>query len=165
MSVNISECDPAKARIVLDILQESVNWLIQTERTMWSLDDVSEARVYPDVERGLFFVAMLEGKPAGVMKYQTEDLFVWPEITDGKSAFIHRLAVRRCFAGQGISDALIRFAADRALASGKVWLRLDCAADRPKLRAVYEKYGFALHSICQVDRYNLARYELALHLG
>lgn len=68
--------------------------------------------------------------------------------------------VRRAFKGQGVSTALLEWAAGQARSLGRRWLRLDCDADRPKVRAVYERFGFRLHSYRQVGSYYVARYEL-----
>ena len=63
---------------------------------------------------------------------------------------MHRLVVRRRFKGQSLSTSLLQWAADRAREMGKRSLRLDCDASRPKLRALYERFGFRLHSFRQV---------------
>jgi GNAT superfamily N-acetyltransferase len=76
-----------------------------------------------------------------------------------QSAYVHRLAVKREFAGGGVSTALLRWAAERARSLGKKYLRLDCEASRPKLRAVYERFGFRHHSDRQVEPYFVSRYE------
>ncbi|MEH2214010.1 MAG: hypothetical protein V7K84_25930, partial [Nostoc sp.] len=39
------------------------------------------------------------------------------------------------------------------------YLRLDCDASRPRLRAVYERFGFRHHSDKQVGAYFVSRYE------
>jgi GNAT superfamily N-acetyltransferase len=86
----------------------------------------------------------------------------WPDLDAADSAFVHRLAVRRAFAGQGISTALLEWAVDHARTLGKRYLRLDCDADRSRLRALYERFGFRLHSYRQVGSYYVSRYELQI---
>ena len=70
--------------------------------------------------------------------------------------------VARPFKGQGISTALLAWSVERARAMGKRYLRLDCDAERAKLRALYERFGFRLHSYRQVTSYYVARYEYLL---
>lgn len=158
----ITKCDVIDAQAVVDILSEAATWLQQIKQPMWKPEEFSLSHLTSEIQQGLFELAKVNDVPAGVMKYQTEDPIVWPQLRDDNSAFVHRLAVRRCFAGQGVSSALLKFAVDKAIASGKSWLRLDCDAERKKLRDVYEKSGFTLHSICQVGPYKTARYELSL---
>ncbi|HEY9735297.1 MAG TPA: GNAT family N-acetyltransferase, partial [Trichocoleus sp.] len=55
--------------------------------------------------------------------------------------------------------ALMQWAVEHSRELGKRYLRLDCAADRSRLRQLYEKFGFRHHSDRQVGPYYVARYE------
>ena len=97
---------------------------------------------------------------AGVMKFELEDAHFWPEVPAGTSAFIHKLAVRRAWSKKGVSGELLSYARTRARNLGRTHLRLDCVADRQGLRNLYERFGFALHSVIQIGAASHARYEL-----
>jgi len=144
---------------VADVLCEAVRWLDQSGMPMWRCDELLPARLAADVGAGLFFVAECDAETAGVVKFQLEDELFWPDVSRTESAFVHRLAVRRQFAGGGISSALLSWAVERARSLDRLYLRLDCEASRPKLRAVYEKFGFVHHSDRQVGPYFVSRYE------
>ena len=126
---------------------------------MWDEGELVRAEIEAEVHAGMFFVAEVDGEPAGIIRFQLEDRLFWPDLPEGESAFVHRLVVRRRFRGQGVSTALLRWAVEHARHSGRAWLRLDCDAGRPKLRALYEGFGFRLHSFRQVTSYYVARYE------
>jgi GNAT superfamily N-acetyltransferase len=83
----------------------------------------------------------------------------WPDVLQAESAFIHRLAVKRDFAGGHVSSALLQWAVERTRSLGRRYLRLDCVASRPRLRAIYERFGFRHHSDKQVGPYFVSRYE------
>jgi GNAT superfamily N-acetyltransferase len=159
VNANIRQATPQDAGHVSAILREAAQWLEQSGMAMWRDDELSPARIVADVDAGLFFVAEREGVAAGVVKFQLEDPLFWPDVPQGQSAFVHRLAVGRQFAGGGISSALLRWAVERARSLGKDYLRLDCEASRPRLRAVYERFGFRHHSDRQVGPYFVSRYE------
>ena len=144
---------------VANVLCEAARWLEQGGMGMWRTDEVLPIRITADVDAGLFFVAECDGVTAGVVKFQLEDGLFWPDVAQAESAFVHRLAVRRQFAGLGISSALLSWAVGRARSLGRSYLRLDCEASRPKLRAVYERFGFIHHSDKQVGPYFVSRYE------
>ena len=144
---------------VADILSEAARWLDQSGMSMWRADELLPAHVAADVDAGLFFIAECDGTAAGVVKFQLMDMMFWPDVPQGQSAFVHRLAVRRQFAGGGVSSALLRWAVERARSLGRAYLRLDCEASRPRLRAIYERFGFVHHSDRQVDPYLVSRYE------
>jgi len=141
------------------ILNEAALWLEQQNMALWGEAEVSPEVVCQDIEAGLFYVGFYEGSAAGVVKFQTEDLLFWSDIPHEDSAFIHRLAVRRSFAGGLVSTALMKWAVEHSRELGKRYLRLDCEADRSRLRLVYERFGFRHHSDQQVGRYYVARYE------
>jgi GNAT superfamily N-acetyltransferase len=144
---------------VSGILSEAALWLEQQNMALWDEHALSLEIVSQDIESGSFYIAFYEGFAAGVVKFQAEDLVFWSDISQEDSAFIHRLAVRRSFSGGSVSRALMQWAVEQSRALGKHFLRLDCAADRSRLRLVYENFGFQHHSDRQVGPYFVARYE------
>lgn len=160
--LRIRPATPADSAVVSSVLVEAATWLRERGTPMWKADELAPDRVAQDVADGLFFLAEYDGEIAGTVKFQWEDPLFWPDRPHGEAAYVHRLAVRRTFAGRGVSTALLRWAADRARAVGRPLLRLDCEAARPKLRAFYEDFGFRHHSDRQVGPFFVARYELCL---
>jgi GNAT superfamily N-acetyltransferase len=144
---------------VSEILSEAALWLDRKNMALWQQEHISSSAIHQDIEHGLFYIAMCEGVAAGVVKFQTEDLVFWPDINQADSAFLHRLAVRRRFAGGSVSTQIFQWAIEYSKKIGKHFLRLDCVADRPRLRSIYEKFGFQHHSDLQVGAYFVARYE------
>lgn len=144
------------------ILCEAAAWLASHGKAMWQASDFSEERLGPAIDAGEYWLAWKDEQSVGVLRFQLHDPWFWPEITDDSSAFVHRLAVKRCAARTGVSSALLDFAQTRAKSLGKMFLRLDCVADRTALRRFYETYGFCFHSLFDLDQWRLARYELRL---
>ena len=150
---------------LVETLIEAASWVEGLDgTTMWVEGELAVARVGAEAAAGLFAVAVAEadGSIAGAIRFQLEDQLFWPDLDGRDSAFVHRLAVRRTHAGRGISTELLHWAVDRARSLGKRYLRLDCDADRTRLRALYERFGFRLHSYRQVGSYYVSRYELPL---
>ena len=158
----ISQALPREAESVSSILLEAADWLRERDIPMWRSDELSPERIALDVANGHFFLARAAGEAAGTIKFQLYDTLFWPDIPADEAAFVHRLAVRRAFAGGQLSALLLRWAAARAMSVGLRFLRLDCEASRPRLRAVYERFGFRHHSDRQVGPYFVSRYELPL---
>src|SRR5664279_2566304 len=129
---------------------------------MWHSDELSPEGIAVDVAEGYFFLARREGEAVGTIKFQLQDTIFWPDTPAGEAAFVHRVAIRRAFAGGQLSALLLRWAADRARSAGRRFLRLDCEASRPRLKAVYERCGFRHHSDRQVGPFFVSRYELPL---
>jgi len=147
---------------VVAILREAARWVEASGRVMWRDSELVPARLAADVEAGLIYLAECGGEAAGTVKFQLDDPLFWPDVPAGESAFVHRLAVRRRWAGTGVSHALLDWAVARADSLGKRWLRLDCEASRPRLRAFYENFGFKHHSDREVAPYFVSRYEMEI---
>ena len=148
--------------IVSSILKEAADWLQATARRMWRDDELEPDRISHDVEAGSFHLAHFDGQPAGTIKFQLEDTRFWPDFPGDDAAYVHRIAVKRKFAGHGVSTALLQWAVTHAATLGRSYLRLDCEADRKSLRDIYERFGFRLHSYRDVGPYHLSRYEYTI---
>lgn len=159
MYISIRQATIQDTVIVSDILLEATLWLQQRGVPLWRDSEVSPESISEDVANSLFFIAECAGEPAGTIKFQLEDLLFWPDISQEESAFVHRLAIRRHYSGGKVSSALLAWAVERAQTLGKLYLRLDCDAYRPRLRAVYEGFGFRHHSDRQVGAYFVSRYK------
>lgn len=158
--MHIEPAVPAEAPTVAAVLTEAAQWLAEGGRPLWNATDIGLERIQRDTDAGRYVVARDHGDWAGVMRLDLEDPSFWPEIAPGSSVFVHKLAVRRAWAGRGVSRALLTHARDHARALGRPWLRLDCVADRTALRTLYEGVGFTLHSCIELRGGLFARYEL-----
>lgn len=159
MQLSIRQATPQDIDAVAEILGEAARWLEEQEMPMWRQDESLLSHIVADVDSGQFFLAECDGVPAGTIRFELADKLFWPDVPQDDSAFVHRLAVRRRFAGGEISSALILWAIARTHALGRRYLRLDCIASRPRLRALYERMGFCFHSNRQVGPYYVSRYE------
>jgi GNAT superfamily N-acetyltransferase len=162
MHVEMRRAAAADADLVSSILHEAAAWLRGRGDPLWAEDEIAPEVIAGEVAAGLYFLAERDGEVAGTLRFQLTDPEFWPDAGEGESAFVHRLAVRRAFAGRGVSTAMLRWAADRARGLGRVYLRLDCEVDRPALRRMYEEFGFRYHSDRRFERFSVARYELPL---
>jgi GNAT superfamily N-acetyltransferase len=159
LSACIRQATPRDTETVAQVLGEAAAWLESRGMALWRDDELVASRLTDDVQAGMFFIAECDSRIAGVVKFQLEDALFWPDVPAGESAFVHRLAVRRQFAGGGVSSALLDWAVARTRSLGRDYLRLDCEASRQKLRAVYERFGFVHHSDRQVGPYFVSRYQ------
>ena len=144
------------------MLLEAARWVDALGVVMWEEGELDRVRIDREIGARQFVVAESGRDMAGAIRFQLEDALFWPDLPAGRSAFVHRLVVRRAFKAQGVSQALLQWSVDRARSLGRDALRLDCDADRPKLRRLYEDFGFVFHSYRQVGAYYVSRYELRL---
>jgi len=157
-SITVRQAHASDATIIQDMLEEAAQWVDALGVVMWDEGELDAGRVAREAAAGQFFLAEIGGDPAGAVRFQLEDQLFWPDLDGDESAFIHRLVVRRRYKGFGVSTALMQWAVSHARSMGKRYLRLDTDASRPKLRELYERFGFQFHSFRQVESYYVARY-------
>ena len=125
------------------ILREGAEWLQQQGQEMWTPDQLTVERLLKQNAIHEMFIGYANGEPAAAMIIQETDRMMWPEQSnDPDSLYLHKLCVRRAWAKTGCSTAMIEWAKEEVRRRNKTFLRLDCAADRPKLCAFYERHGF-----------------------
>lgn len=162
LRVTIRQAASSDLEAISSILREAAEWLRSRGAPMWRDEELAETRIASDVDAGLFFVAVHDEDVVGTIKFQLSDERFWPDMNQVDAVYVHRLAVRRQFARGLVTPVLLSWAADRGRALGRPFLRLDCEASRARLRAVYQRAGFARHSERQVGPYFVARYEMDL---
>jgi len=125
----------------LDIMREAARWQIDRGAPMWGLETLTRARLDNPAEE--FLVAWTsEGESAACCLLSHEDKLFWPDVPAGTSGFVHKLAVRRGFAGTGIAARLMDHAQQLCRDKGIYAMRLDTDLRRPRLCAFYEGLGF-----------------------
>jgi GNAT superfamily N-acetyltransferase len=165
MPLIVRQAQAQDIEAVSSILIEAASWLEERGTPLWCANELAPEQIQPLVKEGLFFLAESDGEAVGTLRYQLEDPLFWPDVPSGESAYVHRLAVRRRAAGGAVSSVLLSWAVNHTGSIGRKYLRLDCDATRPKLRAVYERFGFRHHSNRQVGPYYVARYEYDVSVG
>jgi GNAT superfamily N-acetyltransferase len=144
----------------IDIMREAAQWLIQTKKPLWHLEDLNKEKLLKDNNEKEFYVGWIGKNDVSAMILKWYDPFFWPNIKENESGFIHKLSIRRNYAGMGISKMMVEFAVDECKKRGINVLRLDCAGDREKLCRIYEKMGFIQVGRRMIGKFDIAFYEL-----
>ncbi|HYH03660.1 MAG TPA: GNAT family N-acetyltransferase [Bacillota bacterium] len=144
------------------IMREVAGWCAATDKNMWQLDELTPAALQNGITAQNFCVGWLSGEPAATMILQWTDPVFWPEINADQSGFIHKLCVRRQFAGKGLSRQMVEFAIGECRKRGIHYLRLDTGWQRLKLRNLYEKLGFVCKGRKVVAGKEYALYEMQI---
>jgi len=159
MHIKFTTGDVAPA---LSIMREAAQWQIDLDTPLWLMETLTREMITNPPDE--FHVAWLEpnldstqrssayadmtggnGAPpqaAACLLLSYHDPVFWPEIPAGTSGFLHKIAVRRKFAGHGIVAQLIAHAEQNCLARGITTMRLDTDINRPKLCALYKSLGY-----------------------
>jgi GNAT superfamily N-acetyltransferase len=143
-NVTIIPATSAELDIVLDILEEVSRWITSKGIDQWrpgSFTGERKQKITEQVDQGEVYLANVEGQPAGTFTLQWADPLVWKNVPED-AGYVHRLAIRRAFAGRGLGRAMLTWAEFMAASNGKRYLRLDCMTENTALRLYYRQVGF-----------------------
>lgn len=140
--LTVEKAEPADQAAVVDLLSQAASWLAGRGIHQWPVPFPAD-RVATKIAEGHVFVARNGSTVVGTITLDFwADPEFWQEADDGDAGYVHRLAVRRDWAGQGVGALLLDWAADQVARSGRRWLRLDCMKDNHSLHNYYRRLGF-----------------------
>ena len=144
--------------IIEEILFDVTDHFEKIGDPQWHKHDVTwpGLAVYFRIED--FCIANLDGAPVGCMVILDQDSYFWPELPKGASLYIHKLAVKRAFAGQGFAREMIDHVKSPSVELGIGAVRLDCRSYKHKLRRLYEDAGFVPVKEAVIGDYSAAFY-------
>ncbi len=156
----IKQADVGDIPVIEEILLDAVAWMADCGlQNQWNESNVKWSVLSKSYKIDDFYIVYQNGQPAACMALTDYDPNYWPEIPKGESLYLHKLTVKRKFAGEGLSKELIDFAKEFAISKGINVIRLNCNQHRQKLRLVYEKQGF----ICIEEKTLFEKYDIALY--
>jgi GNAT superfamily N-acetyltransferase len=125
----------------LAIIREAATWAAAAGIPVWELDELRQDAYEAAARKSELVIGYADAEPAATMLLQTEDPLYWPDEAPASALYLHKVAVRRAYAGQGWLPRLIDYAVDEATRRDIRCLRLDTVL-RPKPRSLYEHHGF-----------------------
>jgi GNAT superfamily N-acetyltransferase len=127
----------------IDLLEEIGEWL--NDRGLGQVPNGMHrecVEYYAEsIANGEVYLGLMGSHIVASFRLLREDSMVWPE-EGGDALYLHTLAVRRAWSGQGLGQQMLNWAEQQASLSGKTFLRLDCFANNRILRRYYENAGY-----------------------
>lgn len=154
--IRVSQANERTIAHASRLLTDAAIWLREEGMPLWPVEEVSVDVLERDLSK--YYICYVDDVPAGTLRFQLEDPDFWPEVTDHSSTFIHKVAVDRGFAGQGISTTLLQWAVDSTRSLGRQYLRVDFDPSREALRKLYEGFGFRFDSPKDIGDFLVHRY-------
>jgi ribosomal protein S18 acetylase RimI-like enzyme len=126
---------------VAGLLDQAYDWLIAEGITDQWTSRFPRDDIHDLIERGEVYLALAGDQPVATftLTYRP-DPELWNHPADD-AGYIRRLAVDRDHAGHDIGGQLLDHAAVVVAASGRRWLRLDCAKHNSRLHDYYRHHG------------------------
>jgi GNAT superfamily N-acetyltransferase len=146
--VRIRRATPGDVAAVVDMRYGLTRWLSSIGTDQWTSDlgiDRAEVerRVSASIAEGTTWIAYAEEEVVGSIAIdQITDGALWSVEELAESVILHRMMVRREFAGRQIGTRMISWAEQIALIENRKWIRLDAWDTNEGLHAYYLSQGF-----------------------
>jgi GNAT superfamily N-acetyltransferase len=141
--LGIRQADLTDLDAVVRLLHGAYDWLVARGITDQWADRFPRSGVRDRIERGEVYVAFDQDRPIGTFTLDFRpDPELWDEPPD-EAGYVHRLVVAREYAGRDLGGWLLDCAGQLVAATGREWLRLDCAKHNSGLHDYYRRHGFA----------------------
>ena len=126
----------------LGILREVGQWLASRGQTLWKIETLTADNLFDDFTRDNCYVMYVDEEPAATFILQWKDPLYFADVPDHTAGFIHKLAIRRRFAGQDLFKPVLDFCRTECMRRGIHQIQLETDATRPALMQFYERHGF-----------------------
>ena len=147
-----------EAEEAIKIMREVARWGHSVGLRVWQEEMLTRENLLKHAKEEEFCIGRVLGNNACCMILQWEDTLFWPKAKKNEAGYVHKLCVRRHYAGQGLSGKLVEFAIEECKKRNIKYLRLDTGWNNTKLCKLYKSLGFEL-----VDKFLLEeRGEFAL---
>jgi ribosomal protein S18 acetylase RimI-like enzyme len=131
------------------LLVNTAEWLLSKGSNQWNalLRGEDTHNTPESVSKGEVYLFRQEPKIVGMVILLPQpnawDLDVWgAKASDNTAVYVHRLAINRKFAGQGVGRHIMNWVETEAPALGKRVVRLDCLANNEVLNGFYSGLGY-----------------------
>jgi GNAT superfamily N-acetyltransferase len=156
--VNVRRALPTDAAVAAEILDEATAYVAKLGFEQWPVPFPQDELAHR-IERGELYLVDVDGEPAATLTLLWDDPAFWGE-RPPDAVYLHKLAVRRSFAGRGLGAAIVEWVDEHAASAGRGYVRLDCQREDVGIRSYYERLGFEHRGDMDDDsRFAVALYE------
>jgi len=138
------------AEELCDVREAAAGWLVGRGIRQWQPGEVDIGTIRGQIDAGEWFLHRWSGTVLVALRFLWSDPVFWGEQPDD-AAYVHGLMIDRRHAGEGLGAAALRWAEERARRGDRTYLRLDHAADNPRLAQYYREQGFVERGRRQFD--------------
>lgn len=141
-------------------LNETVERCNQRDIPLWTHEQVCMDALKKSYPADSLYLFRYQGNFVGCVFIVSGADEIWSDIDGSDSLFFHKLAIGDKYLSQGLGHQALEGIVQMAKNCGLSWLRCDCRAQRPRLRAFYERFGFCYVDTKELSGLALSRYQL-----
>lgn len=127
---------------------------------MWTMEELSYEAFVTRYRVEDIIVLYEDNIPICTCVLQWSDVDFWPEVSDWTSGFLHKIAIRRWYAGGTYIRKLLDFILLECQRRNISTLRIDVDSSRPHLCKYYESLGFSYIDTVKRLEFMVKRYAM-----
>ncbi len=139
--LTFTQATGADAHLLAAILTEAAGFKISHQDTAWGTEPYSDKEALQLIKDCPTYIVHQNGKIVGTVALGWQDERDWGQQLPN-AGYIHRLAIKDGFHGQGIGEQIIDWAVKEVIHNNRQLLRLCCDVNNTQLCAYYEKQDF-----------------------
>jgi GNAT superfamily N-acetyltransferase len=155
MEVRLATTDDVA--LVADMLDEATAFVATFGFDQWPVPFPQDELQHRIRQRELYVVEV-DDEPAATFTLLWDDPFFWGT-RPPDALYLHKLAVRRAFAGRQLGERIVEWVDQTASAAGRSFVRLDTQRDDRAIRCYYERLGFEYRGDHEHPRFPAVLYE------
>jgi ribosomal protein S18 acetylase RimI-like enzyme len=155
--VNVRLATPDDVPLVAEMLDEATAFVATFGFDQWQVPFPRD-ELQQRVRRRELYLVEVDHEPAATFTLLWDDPFFWGE-RPPDAVYLHKLAVRRSFAGRRLGERIVEWVDATAAAAGRAFVRLDTQRDDPGIRNYYERLGFEYRGERRHPRFPAVLYE------
>lgn len=137
-----------KMDTAISVMKEVAAWGREKGYRVWPDEWLTpEELVTPDAQPENFCIGTLGGETVCAFILQWADTDYWPSTPKFEAAYLHKLCVRRTFAGMGMTKLVMDAVKEECRKRGVRCIRLDTGLDEKVVRKIYLNAGFKIVDI------------------
>lgn len=149
----------------ISVMREVADWGREKGYRVWPDEWLrKEELLTPDAQPENFCIGILNGEIACAFILQWADTDYWPNAPKYESAYLHKLCVRRKYAGMNVTRLVTEAVQAECRKHGVRYIRLDTALDEKAVRKIYLNIGYKIVDIIDYPNgRSMALYELEVN--
>lgn len=146
----------------ISVMREVAAWGRSKGYRVWPDEWLTEEELLTqEIRPENFCIGTMGGETACAFILQWADSQYWPHAPEGEAAYLHKLCVRRKFAGQGMTETVVSAVRRECQSRCIRCIRLDTALDEKAVRRIYLNVGFKIVNIIDYPNgRSMALYEM-----
>ena len=155
------ELDSNRIDEAIEIMREVAIWGRNKGFRIWKDEWLTkEELITIDAQPENFYIGKIDGIAVCAFILQWRDSEYWADTTK-EAAYLHKLCVKREFAGKNMTRFIIEAISQLCKNRGIKYIRLDTALDEEAVKKIYLKLGFKIVNIIDYPNgRSVALYEL-----